>query len=87
VFPGHTNALVGSALAADAAVRVGGASAVLEVVSPRCRQGGLKRSRPVLVGFGESPNLVGGQAEVADGGLEWFACVDGSEELLPQLGW
>jgi hypothetical protein len=56
--PGHPDALVGAALAADTAVRIGGASAVLEVVSPRCRQGGLKRCRPVVVGPGEPPHLV-----------------------------
>ena len=77
--------LVGSALAADAAVRVGGASAVLEVASPRCRQGGLKRCRPVVVGPGEPPNLVGGQAKVAEHRPEWLAAVHSVEELLPQL--
>ena len=83
--PCHTDALMGPALAADAAMRVGGASAVLEVVSPRCRQGGLKRSRPVVVGLGESPNLVGGQAKVTEHGPERLAAVDRVEELLSHL--
>jgi hypothetical protein len=58
---------------------------VLEVASPRCRQGGLKRSRPVVVGPGEPPHLIRGQAKVADRRSERLATVHRVEELLPHL--
>ena len=58
---------------------------MLEVASPRCRQGGLKRCRPVVVGPGEAPHLVGGQAKVTEYRPEWLAAVDRVEEVLPYL--
>jgi hypothetical protein len=40
--PSHPLALPLSAFAADTAAYIGGASAVLELVSPRCRQGSIE---------------------------------------------
>jgi hypothetical protein len=79
--------LILPAFAADAAANVGGIGAVLEVVATGCRQCGLQLLGPVLVGLGEPPNLVGGQAEVTEHRPERLATIDPVEELLPQLGW
>ena len=75
------------ALAADAAGHIGGVGAVLEVIPTGCRQGGLERCRPFPVGLGETPDLIGRQAEVAQYRPERLACVDRIEELLPNLVW
>ena len=58
---------------------------MLDVVTSGCRQGGLKRCRPAVVGLGESPNLVGGQAELAAHRAERLATVDRVEEPLTHL--
>ena len=57
-----------------------------EVVPAGCRLGGLKRRRPLFVGFHESPDLIGRQAEVAQRLAEWLAPIDRFEELLPYIG-
>jgi hypothetical protein len=72
---------MGPTLAADAAVHVRGIGAVLEVNPARCCQGAIQLLGPFRVGFGESPNLVGGHAEVADHRAERLAVVDRVEEL------
>jgi len=75
-----------STLAADAAVRVRGVRAVPEIVpSPSC-QSVLKRSRPLLVGLGETPHLVRSQAEILEHCTEWLAIMNRVEELLSHLG-
>jgi hypothetical protein len=75
------------ALAADTAVHVRGAGAVLEVVPASCRQGGLQSGCPLTIGLGESPHLVRCQAEVPERRPERLECVDGVQKLLPQLDW
>jgi hypothetical protein len=64
--PGHPDALLVPALAADAAVRVRRVRAVLEVVAAACRQDGIEFLGPFLVGFGESLDLIRRQVKVAD---------------------
>ena len=59
---------------------------MLEVVPTGCHQGGLQPLRPLVVGPGEPPHLIGSQAEVTDYRAERLAAVDGIEELLPYLG-
>jgi hypothetical protein len=75
------------ALAADTTVHVRGIGAVLEVGSAGCRQGGLKRCRPLQVGLGQSPHLIGRQSEFAEHSPERLDGIDPIEELLVQLGW
>lgn len=58
---------------------------VLEVVPAGCHQGCLQRGQPFLVGFGEPPHLIGGQAKVTQYRPEWLAVIDGVEELLSHL--
>jgi hypothetical protein len=41
--------------------------------------------RPFLVGFGQSPHLVGGQAKITEHRPERLATADRVEELLPRL--
>ena len=48
--PSHTDALMRSTLAADAAVDVRGVGAVLEVIPTGCRQGSLQLLGPFLPG-------------------------------------
>ena len=58
--PAHPPLLVLPAIPANAAVRVRGVGAMLQVVTAGCGQCGLERGRPSLVGLGESPHLLGG---------------------------
>jgi hypothetical protein len=74
-----------SAVFADTAGHIGGVGAVLEVVPAGRCQSGLKRRRPLLVGFSEPPNLVRRQAEVAKRLAEWLTIVNRIEELLPRV--
>jgi hypothetical protein len=69
------------ALAADTAVHLRGIGSVLEVVPAGRRQGRLQFLGPFLVGPGESPHLVGGQAEVTQYSPERLAAVDGIQHL------
>ena len=62
--PGHPDALVSAALAADTAAHVGGVGAVVQVVPAGCRQGCIQLLGPFLVGLGKTPHLIGGQAKV-----------------------
>jgi hypothetical protein len=64
------------ALTADTALHISGIGAVLEGLLAGCRQCGLELLGPLLVGFGESPHLVGGQAKVAEHRAERLTCVD-----------
>jgi hypothetical protein len=54
-----------AALAAHASLHIGGVRAVLEVIPAARGQGGLKGCRPLLVGLGEAPHLIGCQAKLA----------------------
>jgi hypothetical protein len=82
---GHPSPLVLPAVLADTALHVGGVGPMGEVVPAGCRQGGLKRRRPLLVGLGQPPNLVRRQVEVAEHRPERHAGIDSLEKLLPQL--
>jgi hypothetical protein len=59
---------------------------VLEVVSTGCHQRGLELPRPLLVGSGKSPHLIGGQAKVTKRRAESLTGVDRVQELLPYVG-
>jgi hypothetical protein len=54
---------------------------MLEIVPTRCRQGLLERRRPLLVGLGQSPHLVRGQAQVSEHSPKGLAAVDDLQEL------
>jgi hypothetical protein len=56
---------------------------VLDVVSTGGRQCGVELLRPLLVGLGESPDLIRGEAEVTQHLPERLTGVDRIEELLP----
>jgi hypothetical protein len=75
-----------SALAADAAAHVRGGGAMLELLPTSCRQCGLQLLRPFLVGFSESPHLIGSQAKITQYLPERLAAVDRNEKLLTHLG-
>jgi hypothetical protein len=62
--PTQPKALVRPALAADAAAHVRRGAAVLEIVSTGGGQRGVQLLRPLLIGFGESPDLIRSDAEV-----------------------
>lgn len=83
--PRHPHALMLPALAANTSRHIGGISSVLEVVPPGCRQGGIKRCRPLVVSFGQSPYLVRCQSKLLKCRPEWLNGVDRIEELLAQL--
>jgi hypothetical protein len=83
--PTHPDLLVRPTLSTDAARHICGVGAVLEVVPAAGHQSGLKCAGPLLVGLGQSPHLVGGQAKVTEHRSERLATVDRVEELLPQL--
>ena len=55
---GHPLPLMLPTLTANTAVDIGGVSSMREVVPTRCRQGGLKRCRPLPVHPGHTPNLI-----------------------------
>jgi hypothetical protein len=74
-------------LDADASADIGGVAAVLEAISAGCRQRGLKRRRPLVVGPSEPPDLVRRQAEVAEHRPEWLTGIDSLQELLAYLYW
>ena len=59
---------------------------MLEVISTLSRQGGLKHCRPLQVGPGQSPHLIGSQAKIAQYLPERLAGVDGVGELLSYVG-
>jgi hypothetical protein len=61
---GHPDPLILPTLAAHTPMDIGGVSSVLEVVPTGCRQGGLQLVGPFLVGLGEPPDLIGGQAQI-----------------------
>jgi hypothetical protein len=77
--------LVLPALLADAALRVGGISSVLEVDSTGSGQSGLQCCRPSLVGFGQPPHLVRCQSKISQCRPERLTSVDRIQELLPHL--
>jgi hypothetical protein len=86
MVPAHPDALVFPTLTAHAAVHVRGIGAMLEIVPAGCRQGCLQCCRPLRVGLGEAPDLVGGKPEVADDGTERLASVDRIQEVLAHVG-
>ena len=75
-----------SALSADTARHVRRAGPVLEVIPTHCRQGCIQHLGPLLVGLGQSPHLVRGEAEVTEHCPERLAGIDRVEELLTLLG-
>jgi hypothetical protein len=83
----HPLPLMLSTVSANAAVEIGGVGSMFEVVPPGCRQGGLKRCRPLPVHPGQTPNLIRCQVHVVKHRPERLARVDSVEELLPQFGW
>ena len=84
--PAHPDALMLPTFATDAALHVRGIGAVLEVVPAGCRQGGIQLLRPILVGLGQAPDLVGCEPEVAEDSTERPASIDSVEDLLPYRG-
>ena len=54
---------------------------MLETAPTRCRQGLLERRRLFLVGLGQSPHLVRGQAQVSEHSPKGLAAVDDLQEL------
>jgi hypothetical protein len=72
-------------LLADTAADVCGIRAMLEVVPAGCRQGGFQLLGPFVVGLGESPHLIGSQAEDAEHSPDRLAAVDRIQQLLPHL--
>jgi hypothetical protein len=60
---------------------------VFEVVAAGCGQRSIEGYRPFIIDLGQSPNLVGGQAEVMQHRFERLAGIDRFQKLLPQLGW
>jgi hypothetical protein len=74
-----------SALWADAARYVSRVGPMLEVVSAHGVQSGFQRSRPVLIGSGESSDLVRAQAKVTEHRPERLAVVNRIDELLAYL--
>ena len=84
---GHPDALVLPTLPAILSRHIGGIRTVLKVAPAGCHQCGFERSRPLVVGLGESPHLVGCQAEFPECRSECLAAVDRVEELLAHLGW
>jgi hypothetical protein len=73
-------------LTTDTALQVCGVGAVLEVISAGGGKGrGLKLLRPLLIGPGQSPHLIGGQAKVTEHPVERLAAVNGVQEPLPYL--
>jgi hypothetical protein len=72
-------------LFADAASHIGGVGAVLEVVPPGCHQCGFELLRPFLIGLGEPPHLVRGQAEITERLAKRLTSVDRIKELPPYL--
>jgi hypothetical protein len=83
----HPDPLILPTLAADAAAHIRRRGAVLEVAVAGCRQGGLQIGRPLLVGLGESPDLVRGEAKLTEHRAERLATVDRIKKLLPHLDW
>ena len=73
---------MGAALAANTSGHIGGIGSVVDVVSAGCRQGGLQLLRPLLVGPGQPPHLIGTQAKIAERRPERLATVHRVEELL-----
>jgi hypothetical protein len=65
---------------------IGGVSSVLEVVPTGCRQGGLQLVGPFLVGLGEPPDLIGGQAQIPERRPERLTAADRIQELLAYVG-
>jgi hypothetical protein len=72
-----------TALPADTARHIRRIRAVLEVLAPGCRQGGIQLLGPFLVSPAESPDLVGRQFQVAERRPERLPRVDRLQELLP----
>ena len=83
---GHPDALVLPTLPAILSRHIGGIRTVLKVAPAGCHQCGFERSRPLVVGLGESPHLVGGQAKFAERSPEQLAAVDDIQEPLTHLG-
>ncbi len=59
---------------------------MLKVAPAGCHQCGFERSRPLVVGLGESPHLVGGQAKFAERSSEQLAAVDDIQEPITVRG-
>jgi hypothetical protein len=59
----------------------------LEIVAAGCGQSGIQPFGPFLVGFGEPPHLVGGQAEITEHHLEGLAGVNRVLKPLTHLDW
>ncbi len=60
---------------------------MLQVAAAGSRQHSLEVRRPLLVGLGEPPNLVGCQPQVAQHTPERLAGIDGVKELSPYFDW
>jgi hypothetical protein len=80
--PRHPLLVMLPAVLADTAVFVGGVAAVVEIIPTRCYQGILECCRPLFVGPGEAPYLIGAQAQLAKHGSEWLAGIDRLQKLL-----
>jgi hypothetical protein len=66
-----------SAFFAHAARDIGGIGAVSEVVPTGCRQRSIEGSEPFIVGLGQSPDLVRGEAKITEHSPEGLASVNG----------
>jgi hypothetical protein len=58
---------------------------MLQVVPASSRQGGLERTRPLVVSLGQSPHLVRCQAKITEHLPERLADIDGVQEPLPHF--
>jgi hypothetical protein len=83
--PRHPDPLMLAALAADTAHHIRRVGAVVQVVSAGSCKGALQLLGPFLVGLGEPPDLIGGQAEVAEHRWERLTAEDRVQQLLPYL--
>ena len=83
--PAHPLTLVLPTLPARATADVRRSGPMLQVVPTGSRQCGLERTRPQLVGLGQSPHLVRCQAKLSNNRPERLTCVDGVQELLPHV--
>ena len=84
---GHPLAPVLPTLTANTAVDIGRVSSMLQVVSTRCREGGLERFRPLMVNPRHTPNLVRCQVQIAKHAVDRLARIDRIHELLAHINW
>jgi len=85
MIPGQPLGLVLTTLLADTARNVRRVCPALDVIATNSCQGGVLQGRPFMIGLGQPPNLIRGEAKVVQRLAEWFAVVDRIEEFLPTV--